>query len=390
MPDAFGTISNIGTLFIDEIYYTYDEPQLFTCVNRASQRYLTLLTDMEEPNKKWLLVSVSQARINQLKNNLLPLRNAFTCPEDIVWELKEELSGFKALPIDPKKISDEDLPEENTFLDLSISKESQERQYEIANDAINEHRDILDVSLEINESHQIKELSCGILSDVLSNIQNLVYSLACKAKTLRSKIPYDIKENCKLQVACTFEGSFGIRLKSNELCDLEWRTPLSDTLKEFSTLLTATKNIEQLSPYLLSQSPKTALIFRNLLNLLVESDVSICFCGASPNKYAFNSYFSYSELRDGLKIIDSEISNRTNQSTLRGTLVGANVKNMTFEFVDQDDKVIKGSISREVSIIFEIPRKVQILVEETIGKNTFTGEEKFNYKLIECTIIDEK
>lgn len=247
--------------------------------------------------------------------------------------------------------------------------------------ASQEMRDIIEISLEKDDTH-ITEISCVALGDMLNNVQQLIYALAFKEGGLRGTIPKKIKEECSLCATGMFAASVGIRLKSNELCDLYKNTPLTETLQDFNRLFMVAGNKEQLREFLATQNPRVAVRYRRLLRSLLSNKTGIKINNASPNNCVFTKHFSTKELSANLNFIDSEIEEMVEQTTVYGQLVGANVERCSFEFITTDNENIKGQIASALSSnIFSVPQNVEADLEIRIGTDSMTREEKLLYTL---------
>lgn len=247
--------------------------------------------------------------------------------------------------------------------------------------ASQEMRDIIEISLEKDDTH-ITEISCVALGDMLNNVQQLIYALAFKEGGLRGTIPKKIKEECSLCATGMFAASVGIRLKSNELCDLYKNTPLTETLQDFNRLFMVAGNKEQLREFLATQNPRVTVRYRRLLRSLLSNKTGIKINNASPNNCVFTKHFSTKELSANLNFIDSEIEEMVEQTTVYGQLVGANVERCSFEFITTDNENIKGQIASALSSnIFSVPQNVEADLEIRIGTDSMTREEKLLYTL---------
>ena len=179
-----------------------------------------------------------------------------------------------------------------------------------------------------------------------------------------------------------FAASVGIRLKSNELCDLYKNTPLTETLQDFNRLFMVAGNKEQLREFLATQNPRVAVRYRRLLRSLLSNKTGIKINNASPNNCVFTKHFSTKELAVNLNFIDSEIEEMVEQTTVYGQLVGANVERCSFEFITTDNENIKGQIASALSSnVFSVPQNVEADLEIRIGTDSMTREEKLLYTL---------
>lgn len=388
MLSEFLKVNLLGTIYVDEIFFFYEEPQIFTCVSKTGQKYIALLIDMD--NREWILSPISEAQLSLLKSNRISLKEAFVKTEDdFVWRVGfgTESSIAKAEQINSQSISDEDLPEDDLFLDWKQDNMMPVIEDDIIETSKKERRDILDLSLEVADGHY-REIGCEVLGEILTNTQQLIYSLAHKSDNIKGQIPKMIRDKNTLQVAGTFAASFGVRFKSYDLCDLLGETGISQTLRTLSKLLETKNNQEKLKEFLNTQSKRAVIKYRNLMKTLIQANAGLKVKGASPNKHYFNVAFSSKEIMDSLTILEGEINNMVTTEVMYGEIVGINVDKKTFAFKSIEEEQITGKLSDNfVDTIFEVPKQVEIEVEQRVDENDLTKEEKYTYTLLKITEI---
>ena len=311
----------------------------------------------------------------------IEIREILTNPESLLWKIDQVGDDFRVDVIDPATLTDDFLPEHGELLDYTAGMEILPPVDTQAIQASQEMRDIIEISLEKDNTH-VTEVPCTVLGDMLNNVQQLIYALAFKDGGLRGTIPKKIKEECSLCATGMFAASVGIRLKSNELCDIHRETPLTATLQDFNHLFMAAGNKEQLREFLSEQNPRVAVRYRALLRSLLSNKTGIKINNASPNNEVFTKHFSTKELSSNLVLIDSEIEEMVEQITVYGRLVGANVERCSFEFITTGDENIKGQIAPALSSsVFSVPQSVEADIEIRIGADAMTREEKLLYTL---------
>lgn len=395
------TVPGIGTLFICDIHYYYDEPLIFTAQNNAYNYYFVLAID----DDKWLLSEVSPVKYTQIRNNLVSLRNIYTDSET-GFVFRVSLIDDDVVPeiISIFELTDDELPEEGAFLDRDITTQNidlseseilekikigipedplPQKKYSALSTAQLEKRDVIDISLLYSESH-IHEISCETLSKILDGVQKTIYSLSNKDGGKKGKIPREIKELNTLQVTSMFAASFGIRMKSNELSNIEGETSLSAPLSEFYELIENSDSKEWLSQYFKNQNPGVVSNYQLLLRSLIKGNTSFGIDYASPNKKAKKSYWPLDSLAVRLKVIEEKMEEEVVKKEFYGRLVGINVEDCSFSFSSVDKELIKGKLSVNMSTKeFKIPMHVKIVVEERLEINKYTDEIKKNYCLLE-------
>lgn len=379
MNKLFTNINFIGDLFVDEIFYFYDEPLLFSCITNSFKKYIVSLINIDE----WLCVSISEQLLARLKNNKVTLRSLFVNPED-GFVLKISLINNKNQIeiIDPTKINDEDLPNDGEYLDYidRVNKLLPVINDDITEVSYNERRDILDIALKNNTNNE-KEIECSILSHILENFQQLIYSIANKNRS--KKLLNFIKQNFSIQFTGVFASSFGIRLKSDAFSLLNNQTVLTPVINELFILLNVSNKEEELHKFLCNNNHIT-LRYREFLRYLVSTNYNIIFSGASPNKNVYSYNYSTIDMEKNLKLIDKEIDTTTKINEYYGSLVGINTNKKTFEFINNNKKEIKGHFAKGLyNLIFAVPQDCKVSIEEKLDFNELTGEEKYFYTLLD-------
>lgn len=388
MSELFLQHPSVGELYYYRIYLYYDEPLIFSCITKAMQYYFVVAVPSAFPSDAtWLMVPISTGRLAKAEKNFIEVRDLLTEPETVVFLVDQIGPNVSMSAVVPSELSDEMLPEAGEFLDYSEGLELIPSEYTPVEQAVSEMRDVIEISLEKDDGHT-QELPCLTISDMLDNVQQLVYALAYKNGGVRGAIPQKIKEDCQLCMTGMFAASVGIRLKSDELCDISFETPLTATLKDLNYLFEVAADRDRLKEFLSKQNPRVACRFRSLITALLRGNVGIRINNASPNSRSYVKCYSTKELAASLALIESEIEEFVETQSFYGELVGANVERNTFEFVITDNEHIRGTIAPSIQgSVFSVPQTAEVVVEMRIGKDKTTSVEKIMYTLMEVRTI---
>lgn len=409
MSEIFARIPNIGELYYNHIYLFYDEPQLFSCITKAFQYYFAMLIDSDDNFNQWLLAPISNQRLLRAEKNTLQIKDIFVRPEtDFIWNVRWENGNYFSGQISPESLTADMLPEDGQLLDYNleilgkeypllnkVTKETplhdcerknielrlaENTPYEVA---VNERRDVIDLSLELDDGH-LREISCTALSEVLEKTQQLFYAIGYKNGSILGPIPKTVKQNNKVNITNMFAASVGIRLKSDDLSDINFETPLTKTLSEFNFLFSVADDPDKLKEYLAEQSPRVAFKYRSFIKSLLSHKIGIKIDVASPNNSTFNRSFTTKELTKNLELVESKIEEIVQKETLYGTLVGINADRGTFEFVTVSDDRIHGTLSPQLmDTKYIVRQQAKIVVEEKIGIDSLTKNEKILFTMIQ-------
>ena len=388
MNELFVRLPSVGELYYHHTYLFYDEPLIFSCATKAMKYYFVLaITATPSSDETWIMVPISSGKLNKAEKNVIELRELIVNPETVVYRVDRIGTEISAITIDPSSLTDEMLPEAGEYLDYRPALELLPSAQAPVEQAVVEMRDVIEISLEKDDGHA-HELPCLTVVDAIDNIQQLVYALAYKNGGIRGAIPQRIKEDCQLSITGMFAASVGIRLKSDELCDMYFETPLTATLNDLNHLFDVAADKDSLKAFLSEQNPRVAYRFRALLASLIHGKVGIKLNTASPNKNSYTKHYSTKELAKSFALIEAEIEEIVETQSFYGELVGVNVERNTFEFVTTDNEHIRGKIAASIcDSVFSIPQTAEAVVEMRIGQDTMTRAEKILYTLVDIKAI---
>lgn len=74
---AYFDLPLLGELFIDEVFISYIEPQVFTCRDKLNTIYLVVASNREY-EKAWIASTISEYTLLLLKKNKIDLYTALT------------------------------------------------------------------------------------------------------------------------------------------------------------------------------------------------------------------------------------------------------------------------------------------------------------------------
>ena len=359
--ELFADIPNLGQLYFHNIYLFYDEPQLFSCIDSNNQYYLVLAIPCEDDKTSWLLVPVTTGRLSRLESNTFQIRNAFLKPENKLYRLEEWESNYRFNEINPSDLTDDLLPEENTYLDFNQIQEFEN----ISDSAEYEMRDIIDISLKPNQTNDA-EMPCFEIGNILTRIQNLFNELAKEFKNIT-------KDECALCLSGMYVGSVGLRLKSKANSNQSGETPLSPIIRKFNNLLEASADFDNLQNMLQNSSFSVNHKYKDFFDYLRKNKTSFDIQSSTPKKTSYyKKRFSYESINNICNDINSIFINiqqvrtetRTETLDIRGRLVGINIQQKKFEFIGDDGISIKGCISDGMlNNTFSIPNNVSAQIE---------------------------
>jgi hypothetical protein len=111
--------THLGKLELIEVYEYYDTPCLFSCRNISGHLFIAILYYQTKRLEKWLYVSMSKRRFENIRAGLIDIRNAFLNSEDgFVYEviINSDDSPDKVEIIWCENLIDDWLPMPNEFI----------------------------------------------------------------------------------------------------------------------------------------------------------------------------------------------------------------------------------------------------------------------------------
>lgn len=384
-------ITPIGTLKILDLFFYYDGPRIFTCINKTGNQFLGYLVDELEDFHQWFFVPINRKKIEMLKNGEISIKEVIKNPEDgwVWWMSLPVNEGIQqsAEILYSQDISEDDLPSDDSFLVFNSKQEDYNsklptRRTQPSVESIESARDVLDLSLKVAGIYK-NEVNCDFLSSVLLSIQSLVYSLDPNwGGKKKGKIPKSVIENSTMNVTELFAASFGIRLKSTDSADLFGDTKSALALKHLIDLIESSQDIETLMVKMENLSSRTILWYRRLLENLDENRASINAEWASPKQEHKISNLNSYQINKALQMLYEVGEDIMDEYEITGTLLGINVRRNTFSMESYTGEYFYGVLSEEFKEhVFEVPMKATALIEANIQINPNTKKETITYIL---------
>jgi hypothetical protein len=388
----------LGQLRLEETFYYFDIPRLFTCKNNAGSRFLVISTFDDYETYEWLYLPISKDRFSSLFSKSIPLRYAFTNPEDgYLFFVSSEFSGNAEVKyILPEQIKSEDLPDSDVYLEsekkLPVGLgvvDAQEAAIGTRRETCNLHFYPLDTRLP--------ELDAMDLGTILVSFQELANALGqyCKGEvTLKGAISADIIEATKFRATQIFEGSFGIQLKSKLIADLFDSSLASDVLLELVNLLDSRDNEDNISNKLHSLKGRVASKYRRFLKEVTKIDSPLKIQWGSPNSERGKVLsISRQELKNAYALVSKIDIDMSESVVFRAELLGLDVETKRYRVKHiGDDEHYIGKISEESLqqvAHSEINGIYEVTLKKVIETNSSSGAELTKWVLVNLNVANK-
>ncbi|NAS98150.1 DUF6575 domain-containing protein [Pseudomonas syringae] len=343
--------THLGKLSIESVFYFYDIPRIFTCINNAGARFLVLSTFDDYDDYAWLYLPISADRINSLLAKYLSLREAFVNPEDgFLYVVETHRSKTaKVTYIFPEIIPEADLPSPSAYL------ETQEKP-RFGLGVIDPDLAAKSTKREVYNLHfypwdtALPELDAKSLGLILTTFQELANSLGqyCRGDvTLKGSIPADILDQTKFKATQIFDGSFGIQLKSKSISDLLGDSLVSDVLMELTDLVGSRDNEDSISNKLHQLKGRVASKYRAFLREVSKLDSPMKLHWGSPNGERGNVLtLSRHEIRKAFEVVSKIDTDMSESVVFKAELLGLDVQTKIYRVKHiADSEVYSGKIS---------------------------------------------
>lgn len=386
----------LGTLQINDVFFYYDGPRIFTCKNE-SITFLAFLVDELDETDHWLFVPINQMRVNEIKRGKTSIRDAIAKSKDPIYEIfLPIIKGVEATfnIIQSSNVPSEYLPAEDSYIldkkNITYYSELPPKTTIPMEEAVLSKRDILDISIErLENTYEMPSLELGQL---LTNAQYTLFGLDERWQNNQHKPPLEVIEDNTVNVTSFFESSFGIRIKSNKSSDIFNVTPASNSLRLFSELLEHSKSEEGLKQLLKKINPKAVQMYKEFLSTFEDDSLQLKIEWASPNNETHYSVLTSGELNNARKIVSTSIETVTetiSETKIKGELIAVNIKRNTFYIEGADGKNYSGFLSKEIAYYvhkgykFEVPKAITALLETKVLIKGITKKETRSYTLKE-------
>ena len=388
----------LGELSIMHTFQFFDIPRLFSCKNKAGNQYLALSTFDDYEIYEWLYLPLSIDRFSSIISKHVSLRDAYLSPEDgYLFHVSSDFSGISKVEyLLPEQVKNEDLPDEDVYLETSEKIAIGLGAIDAKEAAISSRRETYNLHMYPWDT-QLPELDVCEFGNILTSFQELADALGqyCKGgPTLKGAIPADILEATKFRATQIFEGSFGIQLKSKSTSDLFHNSLASDVLYELTNLLETKDNEDNISNKLHALKGRVASKYRRFLKEITKLDSPVKIQWGSPNSERGRALdLSKQELKRAFELVSKIDIEMTEAVVFRAELLGLDVTTKRYRvrhLADNEDYV--GKIAEESVVHMshsEINGIYDVTLKKIIETNSSSGVELIKWLLMELKAADK-
>ncbi|NOT13969.1 MAG: hypothetical protein HOP21_00045 [Methylotenera sp.] len=382
--------SELGKLKLLEVFEFYDFPRIFTCKNSIGTLYFGLSVSETNDELEWLFAPASLERHNSIRSGNIDLRSAFTRVEDdFVYLVNTDKShDYKTLErINVSRLKNEWLPIEGEKLNLHTHTVINQNETDPATVAHRELRETLNVIINPKNKNRT-EAPARKLGSLLEAIQELLDALGQKINgnpTIKGAISSDILSATEVELALLFPGSIGLQLKAKNSCDLLGDSLAGEALQELLNLASARGDKDLLSNKLHSLRGRSASKYKLFLESISSLETDLKLDWGSPKEGRGQSInLSKTEILKALEIVSEINVEMADEIEIQSTLIGLNIRTMTYEILSAENEKFAGKISEEAkaeAANATINNRYIAKLKQLIEVQATTGEEKTRWLL---------
>lgn len=332
----------LGNLRVDEVFLRFDGPRLFTAVNEGGQHYLGLFVEETDDAEVFIYAPVSPDRLAAARAGAIPLRVAFTEPQDghvfVVFASTESADQILESRT-PESIPERWLPDADAALTVPASNSEKFEPEKLAIQANAEGRTLAAVRLHAPWART--EYPARRLGEFLRIVQDNLDALAQEAlgtPTASGQVPAELVEDVELAFAGSAAASYVIVLAAPTESKLFEPPALRLAFDRLVSLVAASADsADKLEGELAGLHSRALTHYKELLTKLEDVNSGLGVFVATPKKALAEASLTLDQVKTTLGLVKETTSTVTAiDLDVTGTLVGVNTRTQRFELRDDD------------------------------------------------------
>lgn len=345
----------LGKLEITEVYEFYDRPILFTCQNVTGQYYIAVWIEENESDDVWLYAPMSRGRFEVIRSGGIDLYSAFRHAENnFVWQVTTPYDNHDdtVVALSCSSLTEDQLPMEGEFLSLSTATLPPET-VNIEQRAIQSRREHIALHVESSE-YTRSEIAADKLGDLLVSFQKVLNNIGSKIKnnkiSSRGALEAEVLTKMQLNVVGFAPGSFEVQLASihdEGMADLFDDYLVGKAMQEIIKLINLSGNAEDVKNYILNLGPRVINSYVEFIEHIILNVDEIKFKWRSPHPERGGDGTITSKQAENIAETLKKFEQIAEKELIHnGTLVGANLRTMKFDFDIGQISTITGDIDK--------------------------------------------
>lgn len=400
------TSSELGPLSLDEVYFRYDGPRIFTAKSPSGIRYFAVCVDEAELSVTYLYSSISATRYLSMRSGSTPLRVAFDSPEDgrvaqVVHTYAADGEQVSVSWVSPRNIPIEWLPTQEARLDLSTRTLEDFDPTELVTRSRASRRSQLALRLTppilARSEYPLRSLS-RVFKFTQETMESLLDLQRRGAPTRTGPLPSEVIADAELVLSDVQAASFVSLIVPSSGADALFEMPdIQIVLGTFLRLLEACSSPDELSTLVEGMGPRAIGKLRELLEEIADTSADLTAYLALPDQVLVSAQVPTAVATQGVEVLSAVSNDRSDVLLADATLIGVNLRTWVFEL--HDASVDPGKFTGKVDAVAReqiegLPtgvahRYAAQLIAET-SYSTLTSETKTKYRLIAITSPQEE
>lgn len=343
--ELFISNSTFGEVEILEVYDFYDQPLLFSAIDRLNRLYFVYNFEGDLTIDRWLMVSVSEDRLKAIRKGGVDIRSALANPETkqnyIITCDKKNGFTYSTRLIETDEINLDLLPISGFSLNIEEEIAYKLFQTKIKEKSDSSNRIITELIFHLKNTFS-HEAPVKLFTDVLSEFQSMVFAAAdlihSKSPSLSGPFSSDTMEIGELLVMDVSPSSFKVILGSSNFVDLYGNSKLIEPINIISNLFNIGDDLDSLKSEFEKFNPRLIKNYYYLLSNLVSEDLDhFEFNWVVPKAKTTQKSSITREIANKVKTyIELSDQSTSEEFIIFGKLVAASIPRKTCEIIDNE------------------------------------------------------
>jgi len=354
----------------------YDGVQIFTAKDQFDTRFICMLFEKGECSDKYLCAPISLPKLGQFLEGRIDLRDIFRNPEiKELYQIEASTDNLLEMPATPVAESlPEWLPEPGFFMEPAEPLET-----EVEREAATRRRAVIHCKLEPPEARWEPAIYAENLAQAVKLVQRLVKHAFRRFLRNLGKEERDrllSAENYQLKVFAFSEGSFNIHMESSVPPDLFGHVDISMALERIDCVVSLSEEPAEAVQKLLDLGPHFAAAYKDLLSFISETDTSLGYSWAAPDRKISRNKISTSQAKPLYKAITERSELGSEIVRIVGKLTKVDEKTRTWRLTSEEtNKEVSGSSEIDLAGLTIETERYEFICEERVEEEKGTGRE---------------
>jgi hypothetical protein len=386
--------TQMGDLQLEEVFLDYDGPKLFSCRSRTGQWFIAVFVDEDNTSETYLYMPISHERLLAVRSGQLPLRVAFSSPEDgIAYGVRRYLDRADSeVEVMTDGIPEDWLPDEAAVLSLPTPTAEVFSPRSLAMESARMLKPM--AAFELRTSDTRTEFPLRSLGSFMQLVQDNVEAFAQEVEgkqTSAGPVQQDIVTATELAFTEVRAASF-VLIVAPRMAGRLFHLPLIvQALNRMRELIAAVDDGELLQDKVAQLKSRALSKYRDLLEEVEDSTTGLTMFVTDTKGSISSASLDARQVKDTLDIVRATAAQPAKTLEIEAVLIGVNVRTFVFELFDEVNnkkyagKAVDDARGQVVGLTTGSRYRAWLLEETELVP--VTGEVKFKYRLTRIELI---